>query len=86
MNYNAVHKKNDIQAIGIGGIKPDYWVDILGKVNPNSLEATSLVIEHLLVKYNGNLKKAITHYKGVTNNKYIVDNTIEMYKEIKGKK
>ncbi len=41
-----------------------------------------MIIKFLLDKYNGDLRKAIKHYKGIENNNYIVENTIKIYKGI----
>lgn len=53
IDYNAKHQ--DAFTLGVGGIKGIFWSDLLGDVNPNSLQAIDIVISHLIDKNNGRL-------------------------------
>lgn len=70
--------KHDIKAvIGLGGIYTKYWLKPLKEAgiikNANDLKkpevnirATAFVLNHFIEKYDGNLKKALTAYKGIS--------------------
>lgn len=84
LNYNVIHTgKHDSTTIGICGLKYNYWGNIIGDIDINSLEAGSIVLSYLLDKYDGNLRLALKHFKGVKKNKVIVKHTIKTYKKIK---
>ena len=87
LNYEVKHKGAfDKSTTGICGLKTKYWIDEIEEINHqniNSLYAGSLVLEYLLNKYNGNLEKALKHYKGANKNLEPVNRVIEIYEEIK---
>lgn len=87
LNYDVKHKgKFDKSTKGICGIKSVYWIDEikeLNKHNINSLYAGSLVLEHLLNKYNGDLEKALIHFKGAKKNLTGVYKVINLYEELR---
>lgn len=69
LNYKAKHYgKFDIGTVGICGVKPHFWSDVIGNTNPNSLYAGSLVIKHLLDKHNNDEFLALSDYKGAIYN------------------
>jgi len=87
LNYEVKHKgKFDKSTTGICGLKTKYWVDEIDEINHqniNSLYAGSLVLEYLLNKYNGDLEKALKHYKGANKNLEPVKRVIKIYEDIK---
>lgn len=87
MNYKVKHKGAfDKTTIGICGLKTKYWIDEIEEINQhniNSLYAGSLVIEHLLNKYDNNLFLALKHYKGADKNLKSVNRVIKIYEDIK---
>lgn len=87
LNYEVKHKgKFDKSTKGICGIKSVYWIDEIKELNHtniNSLYAGSLVIEHLLNKYDGDLEKALIHFKGAKKNLTGVYKVINLYKELR---
>ena len=87
LNYEVKHKgKFDKSTTGICGLKTKYWIDEIEEINHqniNSLYAGSLVLEYLLNKYNGDLEKALKHYKGANKNLAPVKRVIELYEGIK---
>lgn len=65
LRYDVNHRgKFDIETTGICGIKPHFYKDVLGKTNPNTLVAGSLIIEHLIKKHKGDKFLALSEYKG----------------------
>ena len=87
LNYEVKHKgKFDKSTVGICGLKTKYWIDEIEEINHqniNSLYAGSLVLEYLLNKYNGDLEKALKHYKGANKNLEPVKRVIKIYEDIK---
>ena len=87
LKYDVKHYgKFDKTTTGICGLKTKYWINEIEEINHqniNSLYAGSLVLEYLLNKYNGDLDKALKHYKGAVNNLEPVKRVIRLYKEIK---
>jgi predicted nucleotidyltransferase len=82
LNYDVKHYgTHDKTTKGIGGIKT-LWSDVIKDADINSLEATSLVLDHLLERYDGNLTLALKHYKGAVNNMTPVDKVLKIYKEM----
>ena len=80
VNYNAKHQ--DVFTIGIGGIKSIFWSDLLGNVNPNSLEAIDIIITYLIDKNNGNIYRAIADYKGADKNLSTTNKCWKLYKQL----
>lgn len=83
INYEAKH--SDSFTLGIGGIKGIFWSDLLGDVNPNSLQAIDIVISHLINKNNGNIYKALADYKGADTNMKSTDKCWKLYQQLKDK-
>ena len=81
INYEVKHP--DCQTFGIGGIKNLFWSDLLGDVNPNSLEAIDIIISHLIEKNNGNIYEAIKDYKGADKNLVTTNKCWKLYKQLK---
>ena len=86
-NYNAVHKGiYDKNTIGkICGVK-EYWIDIIEEItydNINTLYAGSLVLNHLLNRFDGDMFKALAYYKGSKKNFEPVKKVIRIYRNIK---
>lgn len=81
IDYNAKHQ--DAFTLGVGGIKGIFWSDLLGDVNPNSLQAIDIVISHLIDKNNGNIYKALADYKGADTNMKTTDKCWKLYQQLK---
>ena len=90
LNYDVKHYGNfDISTSGICGLKSIYWIDEIEEItheNINSLYAGSKVLEHLLIKYDNDLFKALKHFKGANKNQKPVEKVIKIYEEMKQKK
>ena len=87
MNYDVKHYgKFDKSTTGICGLKTKYWIDEIEEINHqniNSLYAGSLVLDYLMIKYDGDLFRALKHFKGADKNLESVEKVINLYKEIK---
>ena len=87
LNYNVKHHgRFDISTSGICGLKSKYWIDEIEEItheNINTLYAGSLVLNHLLNRFDGDIFKALAYYKGSKKNFEPVHKVIRIYKEIK---
>ena len=86
LNYEVIHKgKFDKTTVGISGIKSNFWIKAIPELNEdniNSLYGGYLVLNHLLVKHNGNEFKALAEYKGSVTNFKAVYKVLEIKKRI----
>ena len=86
LNYEVIHKgKFDKTTTGISGIKSNFWIKAIPELNEdniNSLYGGYLVLNHLLVKHNGNEFKALAEYKGAKYNLKAVYKVLEIKKRI----
>lgn len=62
-NSAKVHKNNQVS--GLGGIHSKYW-KIPNKTIEEQIYATAFVLNYYITKNNGNIIKALTAYKGVS--------------------
>lgn len=86
LRYDVIHRgKFDIGTVGICGIKPHFYKDVLGTTNPNSLIAGSLILEHLLNKHNGDKFLALSEYKGAIYNYEPVLQVLDLEEKIRWK-